>query len=111
VQQLGEMASSRLAAEGQKPQDEAPPQSALGQGPGARNVSPGLMNVAQTYGQTLNSFSQPLTWGSAPVSGAGMPAAGLRQAAAPAPGITLNSFQPSSQDLGYGIPDLGYGFG
>jgi hypothetical protein len=111
VQQLGEMASNRLAAEGQRPQDEAPAQSALGQGPGARNVSPGLMNVAQTYGQTLNSFSQPLTWGHAPLQGTGMAMGGLRPAAAaPVPGMTLNSFQPSSQGLGYGVNDLGYGF-
>jgi hypothetical protein len=112
IQQLGEMATNRLAAEGQRPSDEAPAQSTLGgPGPGARNVSPGLMNVAQTYGQTLNSLSQPLTWGHTPISGAGMPAAGLRQAAASMPGMTLNSFQPSSQGLGYGIPDLGFGFG
>jgi hypothetical protein len=69
------------------------------------------MNVAQTYGQTLNSFSQPLTWGHAPLQGTGMAMGGLRPAAAPVPGMTLNSFQPSSQGLGYGINDLGYGFG
>ena len=91
---------------------QAPEKSALASsGPGARNVSPGLQNVAQTYGQTLNSFSQPLTWNSAPPQAPNLPAAGLQPTPGMSvPGISLNSVQPSSLGVGYGINPVGYGF-
>ena len=98
---------------GSGPKDaQAPERSSLtSSGPGARNVSPGLANVAQTYGQTLNSFSQPLTWNSAPPAAPTMPAAGLQPTpGAQVPGISLNSVQPSSLGVGYGINPVGYGF-
>jgi hypothetical protein len=98
----------------QAEEDQAPQtvKNVTGPAPIARNVSPGLQNVAQTYGQTLNTFSQPLTWNNAPPGAPQMPPAGLQPTpGAGVPGISLNSFQPPPQGLGYGIPAVGYGYG
>ena len=95
-------------------EDQAPEsvRNYTGTPPPARNVSTGLQNVAQTYGTTLNSFLQPLTWSSAPPKGPQMAQAGLLPSqGGQVPGMSLNSFQPSAQGLGYGIDPVGYGYG
>ena len=79
---------------------------------GAQRLSRLGERVSQTYGQTLNSFLQPLAWNSAPPQAPQMPAAGLQTAqAGQAPGISLNSVQPSPYGVGFGINPVGYGFG
>ncbi len=101
-------AGSKAAMEAQAPQRGV----LSAQGPGARNVSPLLASIPQTYGQTINSLSQPLTWSSRPPGAPQTPAAGLQ--ASPmggVPGISLNSIQPLSQGIGYGVPAVGYGYG
>jgi hypothetical protein len=87
-------------------------QNYAGAAPTARNVSPGLANIGQTYGQTLNSIMQPLTWNNAPPRAPQMVASGFQPApGAQTPGMSLNSFLPPSQGIGYGIDPVGYGYG
>ena len=87
-------------------------QNYAGAAPTARNVSPGLANVAQTYGQTLNSYAQPLTWNNAPPRAPQMAAGGFQPApGSQAPGMSINSFLPPSQGIGYGIDPIGFGYG
>lgn len=108
LQELTQASIARLGSEGQTERQEAPAQSALSmQGPGVHMpIAP-----SQAYGMTLNSFSTPLTWGRGARVLPGLGQAGLQGAPVAAPGVSLNSVLPSSQGLGYGIDDVGYGYG
>ena len=108
LQELSQASIARLGSEGQTERQEAPAQSALSmQGPAA-HVPTG---PSQAYGMTLNSFSTPLTWTSKAGALPGLTQAGLQGGLASVPGVSLNSLLPSSQGLGYGVNDVGYGFG
>ncbi len=125
LQQMTQMATSRLSAEGQTAKEEAPQGGSPAAeqysnqrfAPGARNTSPmgGMLlpSVPQTYGQTLNSFEAPLTWNSAPPGAPKTAPAGQQPTpGAQMPGISLTSLG-ALPGLGLGSvdPNLGYGFG
>ena len=107
LQDLTQASIAKLGSEGQTERQEAPQSQMSMQGPGVHMpIAP-----SQAYGMTLNSFSTPLTWGRGARVLPGLGQAGLQGVPAAAPGVSLNSVLPSSQGLGYGIDDVGYGFG
>ena len=108
LQELSQASVARLGSEGQTERQEEPERSALSmQGPAVHVPTA----PSQAYGMTLNSFSTPLTWTSKAGALPGLTQAGLQGGLAPVPGLSLNSLPPSSQGLGYGVNDVGYGFG
>lgn len=110
LQQLAQASDKRLLSEGQTERQESPQQSMqlMSQ---AHNVSPLYGSIPQTYGQTLNSIMQPATWTSRPGGAGGMRVAGLQGGMLQTPGVSLNSVPAMSQGLGYGIDDVGFGYG
>ena len=107
LQDLSQASIARLGAEGQTERQEAPERGMQLQAPPA-HVPTG---PSQAYGMTLNSFSTPLQWSSNARALPGLTQAGLQGGPVAAPGVSLNSLLPSSQGLGYGIDDVGYGYG
>ena len=107
LQELSQASIARLGSEGQTERQEAPQSQMSMQGPGVHMPT----GPSQAYGMTLNSFSTPLTWARGARALPGLGQAGLQGVPVAAPGVSLNSVLPSSQGLGYGIDDVGYGYG